>query len=263
MKARPWLVVVGVLIGLLVLLPVCVIIPMSFAGGTTFQFPPREFSMRWYENLLTDRAWTAAIRNSFLVGVLTTAFATVIGTMAAVALNSLGPGTSRLLNGLLMAPIIVPNILVALALYATFLQFRLNGTIHGLVIAHTALAIPFVVIAVNTRLATLDPQLRSAALSLGASPIQAFARVTAPLLAPGLLSGALLAFITSFDEVVVSLFLNTPRNTTLPVLMYSSVALDIDPTISAAASVLVVVVSAAILIGQLWIVNRTERLRRR
>jgi putative spermidine/putrescine transport system permease protein len=249
-EVRPWLKVHTVIVAILLAAPTLVVIPMSFSSGQTFQFPPEGWSLRWYERLFTSPEWTAAIFNSIQAGLITALLATVLGTTAALGLMRLTPRWRGPLTGFLLSPIIVPHILVALVVFAAFLQVGLNGTLIGIILAHTAMAVPFVVIAVTARLQGMDGRLPGVAASLGATPFSAFRRVTFPLLLPGILSGAVLAFVTSLDEVVIALFLQAPGAVTLPVQMFNSVTVQIDPTISAASSLIVVLVSVPILLAQ-------------
>ena len=177
--------------------------------------------------------------------------ATVLGTAASVALvRGRFPGKS-FVNGLLLAPMIVPVIVVAVATFGTFLRWQLVGTFTGFLLAHTVLALPFVVVTVSSALRTFDDRLELAAASLGAGPLTRLRRVTLPLVLPGVLSGAVFAFVTSFDEVVVALYLQAPQMRTLPVRMYTSVTSEIDPTIAAASTLILVVTTLLILLPQL------------
>jgi putative spermidine/putrescine transport system permease protein len=239
----------AVLVGLLLLVPTLMVIPMSFTAGSSFHFPPEGWSLRWYRSFFSDPAWRDSLMNSLWIGFLVTILATTLGTASAYALarsRVLGRGAAR---GLHLAPQIVPNIVVAVAIYAAFLNWGLTGTVLGFVLAHTVLAVPFVVVAVSTSLAGMDVRLELAAASLGANPWQTFFRVTLPAIAPGVLSGAVFAFATSFDEVVVALFLRTPELQTLPVQMFNAVRVEIDPTIAAASSLIVLVTVVALAIG--------------
>ncbi len=248
---RPWLKAHTTIVAILLAGPTLVVIPMSFSNSETFRFPPAGWSVRWYQELFTSPEWTAAILNTLQVGIYTALFATVLGTTAAFGLARLGPRWRGPLNGFLLSPMIVPHILVALVVFSAFLQIGLNGTLIGIILAHTAMALPFVVIAVTARLQGMDGRLPAVAASLGASPLSAFRRVTLPLVLPGILSGAVLAFVTSLDEVVIALFLQAPGAITLPVQMFNSVTVQIDPTISAASSLMVVLVSVPILVAQI------------
>ncbi len=250
MNARPWLKIVSVLVGLFLTVPTLVVIPMSFSSSQTFRFPPEGWSLQWYERLFTSPEWSTAILNSLQVGLLTTLLATTLGTAAALGLAMLGSRARGLATGFLLSPIIIPNILIALVVFSAFLRLSLTGTLYGIALAHTAIALPFVVIAVTARLQGMDAALQKAGTSLGAGPLSVFRKITLPLALPGVLSGAVLAFITSFDEVVIALFLQSPSTLTLPVQMFNSVTVQIDPTISAASSLMVVVVSGPILLAQ-------------
>ncbi|WP_412516001.1 ABC transporter permease subunit [Actinomadura madurae] len=246
----PWLRAYTAVAGLFLVAPSLVVIPMSFSSGQTFQFPPQGWSVRWYERLFTSPEWTASILNSLQVAVITAVLATVLGTAAAVGLTWAPERVRGAANGFLLSPLTVPHILIALVVFSVFLRMGLNGKLIGIILAHTALALPFVVIAVFTRLRGMDPRLADAAAGMGARPWSVFRRVTLPLAMPGVASGAVLAFVSSLDEVVVALFLQGPAAITLPVQMFNSVALQIDPTISAASSVMVVGVSVPILLAQ-------------
>lgn len=250
-RYRPWLVIAAAIVVLILIAPTIVVIPMSFSGSTTFEFPPQSWSLRWYEAFFGSVKWRTALVNSLLIGVCVAALSTVLGTLAAVSLKHAKGRMTRLLSGALMAPMVIPGIIVAVAIYASFLQWRLSGTFLGFVIAHAVLAIPFVFVAVNTALDGFDLTTERAAGTLGANPVTAFVLVTVPQILPGLLSGFVFAFATSFDEVVVALFLQSPTLRTLPVLMFESVTIQIDPTIGAASSIIVVATSLIILVPQL------------
>jgi len=245
-----WLRVVGVLGALFLVLPTLVVIPMSFSDSMTFQFPPAGFTWHLYANFFTNPAWLMALGNSVLVALLTAVAATLLGTAAALGLNRLPGRAAQTLRTVLMIPLVAPSIVVATAVYITFLQWHLTGTLLGYVLAHTAIALPFVLVNVTAAIGGLDPLLLRASTSLGAPPMRTFRRVTLPLISRGIVTGAIFAFVTSFDEVVIALFLHSPTFQTLPVQMYNSVTAEIDPTISAASSLIVVVVTLAFLIPQ-------------
>ncbi|MFG1927197.1 ABC transporter permease subunit [Cryptosporangium sp. NPDC048952] len=249
-EMRPWLKVHTTIVAILLAAPTLVVIPMSFSASQTFRFPPEDWSLRWYQELFTSPDWIAAILNSLQAGLVTALFATVLGTAAAFGLARLHPRWRGPLNGFLLSPMIVPHILVGLVVFAAFLRVSLNGTLIGIILAHTAVALPFVIIAVTARLQGMDGRLPGVAASLGAGPVSTFRKVTLPLVLPGVLSGAVLAFVTSLDEVVIALFLQAPGAITLPVQMFNSVTVEIDPTISAASSLMVVLVSVPIGIAQ-------------
>jgi putative spermidine/putrescine transport system permease protein len=239
------------LIFVYLVLPIFVIIPISFSASKYLQFPPQGFSLQWYDQFFHGRNWMAATLRSFQVAVLTAFLATVLGTMASLALvRGEFPG-KRLLYGLIISPLIVPVIIAAVAVYYVFAFFRMVGTIWALVLAHTALALPFVVVNVTATLQGFDVTLERAALSLGANRLVTFLRVILPLTWPGIFSGALFAFITSFDEVVVAIFL-AGATPTLPKQMWDGIRVAINPTISAAASLLITLSVVLLLVLQVF-----------
>jgi len=233
--------------------PTLVLIPMSFSSGRTLAFPPPGFSLQWYENLFGDPVWRLAGQTSVQVAVLTAILATALGTPAAFGLVRGRFRGRAFVNAIVLAPMIVPLIVVAIGMYAVFASWGLLGSIAGLVIGHTALALPFVVINIAASLQTMDRELEAASLSLGASPLQTFRYVTMPAILPGVLAGALFAFITSWDEVVVAIFLTNPLVNTLPALMWQQVNTEIDPTVAAAANVLTLLTTVLFVA---WVVSR-------
>ncbi|MDR6289518.1 putative spermidine/putrescine transport system permease protein [Inquilinus ginsengisoli] len=249
--------------GLLFLIaPILAIIPLAFNGGSFLTYPLDGFSLRWFEEFFTSDRWMGALANSLVIGSATTALATVLGTLAALGLNHAPLRFRGLLTGLLLSPMIVPVVIVAVGLYFAFAAVGLTNSYAGLILAHTALASPFVVITVGATLQSLDLNLPRAASSLGAKPTTTFFRVTLPLILPGVVSGALFAFVTSFDEVVVALLLAGPGQRTLPREMFNGIRESITPTITAAATILIVV-STLMLIAIEALRRRSERLRAR
>lgn len=247
---RHW--TVGLLCSVVVLvlvLPTLVVIPVSFSASASFGFPPEELSTRWYANFFDDARWMAALRESLWIAVLTTIVATVVGTAAALGLDRLasrwGVAATR---GLLILPVVIPGIVLAVGVYAVFARLGLIGTTAGFVLAHAVVALPFVVVTVGVNLSSLDPRLEQAAAGLGASGWGSFRQVTLPLLAPGIAAGALFAFVTSFDEVVISLFIKSPFKETLPVRMYASMTESIDPTIAAAATLVLALTTVLLVV---------------
>ncbi|MFI7124714.1 ABC transporter permease [Nonomuraea sp. NPDC050153] len=243
--------VVVTLVGLLLVAPTMVVIPMSLSGGQTFEFPPKTWSWRWYGEFFGSDAWMSSLITSVKIGLVVATIATVLGVAAAFGLDRSRFAGKEALRSFVLAPMIMPGIVVAVAVYAVFLRWQLNGTFTGFVLAHTVLALPFVITSVSTSLAGYDRTLENAAASLGARSWTTFLRITVPLILPGVLSGFLFAFVASLDEIVIALFLQTPEIRTLPVQMYDSITLEIDPTIAAASSLIVVVTTLALLIPQL------------
>ena len=238
--------------------PSLIVIPLSFTDKPSFTFPPSGWSMRWYANFFQDQSWTAALAASLRVGVLVTVVATVIGTAAAVALSQSRFRGQQTIRAALLAPMIVPVIVVAIGLYALFLKLHLLGSMFGFVTAHSILALPFVIIPVMASLQGFDRRLENAAAICGSNRWTTFLQITLPLVAPGVISGALFAFVTSFDEVVISLFIQSPYLQTLPVKMYSSVTRDTDPTIAAAATLILVITTVVTLTATLYIARRNR-----
>ena len=223
-------------ITLYLIAPLAIVVVISFSAAPFLQFPPPGLSLRWYHRLLTDPGWLAAIGNSITVLIPASVLATLLGTSAAYALvRGRVPGAS-LVFAILMLPLVVPAIITAAALYGVYAGLGLNGTITGLVIGHTVLITPYVIATVGAALRTLDPMLENAAATLGAPPWAAFRRITLPLILPSILSGLLFAMVISFDELLVSLFVSTARTRTVPVLMWSNLRGDFDPTIAAIAT---------------------------
>jgi len=226
--------------------PLLIIIPMSFSGADSFAFPPRGLSARWYVNLFTSESWTRGMLQSFGIASVVTVLSVVLGTLAALGLSRLKGIPQATLSGLLMSPMILPAVVSGVGVYAVFLKWHLTASYLGFVLAHTALATPFVLTTVAAALKGFDRTLEYAAASCGATPVATFFHVTLPLIRPGLASGALFAFIASFDEVVIASFLGGPELKTLPVQMFTSVYVDSDPTLAAVSTVIIAVTSLAI-----------------
>lgn len=244
---------VGVL--LFLLLPILVIIPLSFSSSTFLSYPMPGWSLRWYENLFTSDDWIRATRNSFIVAPLATLLATVLGTLAAVGLARVQFFGKGALMSLLIAPMVVPVVVVGVSTYLFFVQIGLADTYLGLVLVHAALGAPFVLTTVIATLQGFNHNLVRASLGLGAPPITTFFRVTLPIIAPGVISGALFAFATSFDEVVVTLFIAGPSQVTLPRQMFTGIRENISPTIAAVATLLIIF-TTLLMLSLEWIRGR-------
>ncbi len=248
-RGRIALVALCTLISMWLILPTLVVIPMSFNEAKSFAFPPEGFTTRWYSNFFSNPEWYEALLTSLQIAVLVTVLAVVLGTAAAFALvRGRFPGKGAI-NALLLAPMIVPIVVIAVGVFAVYLRWHLSGKMLGFVLVHTTLAIPFVLITVSASVRTLDRRLELAAASLGANPWTTFRTVTLPLIRPGVMAGALFAFITSFDEVVVALFLQSPDVRTLPVQMFTSVTREIDPTLAAASTMIIALTTSLILLS--------------
>jgi putative spermidine/putrescine transport system permease protein len=248
------------------ILPILVIIPLSFNREPFFSFTKgmltfqaEAYSLRWYAGILQDPNWTLAIKNSLIIGFFATILATALGTVAALGMSSPTMPLKRIITAVLISPMIVPLIIIAAGMFFFFSRLGLVATYPGVIVAHATLGVPFVVITVTATLAGFDRSLYNAALGLGAGPGRAFKDVVLPLIRPGVISGALFAFITSFDEVVLILFLAGPDQRTIPRQMFSGLREQINPTILAVATLLVVV-SICLLMTLELLRRRSERL---
>ncbi len=231
---------VGVAIIAFLLVPILLLIPLSLSSAQFLQFPPTSLSLRWYQNFFARPDWMAAARVSLQVGVMVTVLATLLGTAAALAFHRSRGVLVKALYPVVISPIVVPTLVIAVALYFAFAPLGLIGTRAALVLAHTVIALPIVVIIVMASLKRVNVGPERAARSLGAGPIRAFMATTFPAIRPAIISGALFSFLTSFDDVVMALFLGG-SNSTLPKRMWDGVQLEIDPTIAAVSSLLVMV----------------------
>lgn len=279
--------VICALIFLFLIAPILIVIPLSFNAEPYFTFTqkmltfdPTGFSMRWYDLLLTqgmqapdaprDAAWWAdvwknaewvnAAKNSIIIGFFATILAAALGTIAALGLSRPEMPFRRLIMAVLISPMIVPIIITATGLFFFYSATGLANSYAGVILAHATLGIPFVIITVTATLVGFDQSLNRAAMSLGASPARTFFKVTMPLIMPGVISGALFAFVTSFDEVVVVLFIAGHDQQTIPRQMWSGIREQISPAILAVATILVVI-SIALLTVLEWLRRRGERLR--
>lgn len=249
------------------ILPILIIIPLSFNAEPFFSFTEgmltfqaEAYSLRWYGVIVDDPNWVLAIKNSFIIAFFATILATVLGTIAAVGLATPEMPLKRIITAMLLSPMIVPLIIIAAGMFFFYTRFGLVATYPGLIIAHAALGVPFVIVTVTATLTGFDRSLYNAGLSLGANPIRAFIDVVLPLIRPGVISGALFAFVTSFDEVVLVLFLAGPDQRTIPRQMFSGLREQINPTILAVATLLIIV-SIGLLVTIEMLRRRSERLR--
>jgi putative spermidine/putrescine transport system permease protein len=244
----------GALTVFYLLAPTLVIVPMSFTQARILSFPPQGFSFQWYQRMFTDPQWASGMVNSVQVATLTAILATVLGTLAALGLTrGRFPGRA-VVNAVALSPLIVPVVVIAIGMFGLFVQWRIAGSVVGLVIAHTALALPFVIVNVGASLRTMDRNLELAAANLGADPRRSFMHVTLPLILPGVLAGAIFAFITSWDEVVVAIFMTSARFRTLPVEMWEQVRQVVDPTVAAVSTTLLIVTTTLLVV--LFVIRR-------
>jgi ABC-type spermidine/putrescine transport system permease subunit II len=242
--------------------PVLIVIPISFSSASYLHFPPPGLSLRWYQSYLGNDQWLRATALSFEVGAFTSLLSVLLGIPAAIALVRGKFVGKNLLNTFLVLPLVVPTIIVAIALYSLYADLHLIGTMFGLVLAHTLLASPIVMIVVASTLNGLDQGFERAAMSLGATPYRTFLLVTLPLIQHGIWSAAVFAFVTSFDEVVIAIFISGSTAITLPRQMWDGVRTEIDPTIAAVSSL--VVGTSIVVLGVVLLLNRwVDRVRER
>lgn len=235
---RLWLYVLGFLIVLFLVLPTIIVIPMSFSGTRFLRFPPDQLSVRWYMTYFNSIEWRDATWVSLKAAVLTMLVATPLGVMAAYGLHSTRSKWARAVETALIAPLILPLILVSIGIFFLYARLGLNNTLSGLVLAHACLAMPFVFVTVLAGMKGYDMNQERVARSLGASRLTAFFTVTLPQIRFSVFSGALLAFITSLDEVVVALFISGGENATLTRRMFTALRDEIDPTIAAISTLM-------------------------
>ena len=237
---RLWLSVVVGLIVLFLIAPSMLVVPLSFSDSRYLQFPPPGWSTRWYEAYFGSIEWREATYVSFAAAILTMIVSTVLGTLAAYGLHTLRGRLSKTAYAVFILPLIIPGILVAIGIFLFYAQLGLNNTLTGIVLAHSVIAIPLVVITVASSLKSYDMNQEMVARSLGASRPRAFLTVTLPQIKISVISGALLAFITSLDEVVISLFIAGGDKATLTKRMFNALRDEIDPTIASISTLLIV-----------------------
>ena len=255
------------LIFLFLIFPILVIVPLSFNAEPYFtftqemlSFDPAGYSLRWYDALFSSDEWLSAIRNSFFIATMSALIATTLGTVAAVGLSRAEMPMRAAITALLISPMVVPLIITGAALFSFFARLNLTDTFFSIILAHVVLGTPFVIITVTASMSGFSQDLIRASQSLGANQFTTFVKVVLPLLLPGVISGALFAFITSLDEVVVVLFLAGPEQTPMTVRMFAGLREEISPIILAVASILVMI-SVAVLTTLELLRRRNERLR--
>lgn len=242
---------------LFLILPLIFLVPISLTESQFLEFPPQSLSLRWYAAFFEDPTWVSSAILSFRVGIGATAISLLIGTLASIALvrgHFLG---KTLLTAIFIAPLILPTVVLALALYIVFLRYRLVDNIWALTMAHSVVAIPYVILLVSSSLRRFDITLERAARVLGAGPVKAFVLVALPYLVPSMLAAGILSFFASFDELIITLFVSGGAQT-LPVRIWNDLGLKLDPTVPAVAVMLTVLSIAGMGVGEL-IRRRNER----
>jgi putative spermidine/putrescine transport system permease protein len=249
---------VAVLVGLV--LPIFAIIPISFTSDTMLSYPMPGLSFRWFIEFFNSVMWTLSMKNSFIIAFATTFLATGLGTLAALGLTMTDFPFKGVITGIMIMPMVVPIVISAVGIYFFYAWIGLTSTYIGMILAHTALATPFVVITVTATLQGFNRNQIRAGSSLGASPAKVFFKITLPQILPGVISGALFAFVTSFDEVIVALFIAGSEQYTLPRQMFAGIREKYNPTIAAVATMMIVV-SVLLLVTVELLRRRSERLR--
>jgi putative spermidine/putrescine transport system permease protein len=249
---RLWLYVIAVITMVLLVTPTLIVVPMSFSDSQYLEFPPAIWSTRWYDHYFGSSEWMLATRTSFKAAFLTMLVATPIGVMAAYGLHCSKIRFIRAAFVLMITPMMVPVVLVAIGAFYAYVQLKILYTITGLVLAHTVLALPLVVIVTGSALKSYDMSQEEAARSLGAPRWKAFLTVTLPQIRFAVVTSALLAFLTSFDEVVVAMFISGGDNPTLTRNMFNALRDQIDPTIASISTIMILVTTVMMVLAQVF-----------
>jgi len=259
LKDRLWLYIISFVVLFLLIVPSLVVIPMSFSDSQYLEFPPKNWSLRWYENYFSSgkvgmgfNDWIGATWTSVKVAVLTIFVATPIGTMAAYGLINSGSKVRTVLFPIMISPMMVPVILVAIGLFYFYVQFKMVNSILGLVLGHSLVAMPLVLITVLSALKNYDMNQEKVARSLGASRLRAFFEITLPQIKFSIISASLISFLTSFDEVIISLFVAGGDNSTITRAMFLALRDQIDPTIAAISTILIIISTGLLILVQLF-----------
>lgn len=247
--------ILGGVVFVFLALPIVVIAFSAFSPTAFPEFPPTGFSLQWFNEVFTSRGWMRAIQTSLVLLCIVTPLTVVLGTLASYALHSTKSKAASLLQSFLLSPLMVPQIVLGIALLYVFSSLGLAGSLLGMAIGQAVICLPYVVRCVNASIASFDPRLEAASMSLGASPAQTFRRVTLPLIKPGIIAGAVFAAVTSLGEVSISLFLSSPKAMPVSVRVFNYIEQTFDPAVTA-VSVIFVVVSIAVLI----VIDRTVGL---
>jgi len=249
---RLWLYALAALIMLFLVAPTLIVIPMSFSDSQYLEFPPRDWSSRWYDNYFGSNEWLTATWVSVKAALLTVVVVTPLATMASYGLYASQLKAARYVFILLITPMMVPVILIAIGVFFAYTRMRLNNTMLGLVLAHSALALPLCLIVISAGLKSYDMNQERVARSLGASRWRAFMVITLPQIRFSVITGALLAFIVSFDEVIVALFITGSDMSTITRSMFLALRDQIDPTIAAISTILILITTAALAVAQVF-----------
>lgn len=250
-RGRLWLYAIATLVMAFLILPTLIVIPMSFSASQYLEFPPRQWSWRWYAAYINSPEWMQATRTSIVAGLFTSALATPLGALAAYGAHTARLRLAQWITPLLLAPLVVPLILIGIGVFYVYVRLKLVNTMTGLVLAHAMLAVPLVFMIVSSALKSFDMSQELVARSLGAPRAIAILLVTLPQLRFAITAAAVLAFLTSFDEVVLAMFISGGDNATLTRAMFNALRDQVDPTIAAISTVMIVISSALVIGTQL------------
>ncbi len=246
------------LIFMFLVLPVLIVLPLSFNSEPYFTYPMPGFSLRWYQDILDNEMWMVSAKNSIIVGFGSTALAVLLGTLTALGLNKPNLPFKKLTTGILISPMIVPLVITGIGMYIFYAKHGLTGNLLGIITAHTVIGTPFVIIFVNAALAGFNSNITRAGQSLGASPTYVFFKITMPLIMPGIIYGGMLAFASSLDELVIVMFLAGVEERTIPMQMWTGLREQLSPSVLAVATILM-----TLLIGLLIALELLRRRRER
>lgn len=242
--------------------PIIAVIPVSFSSSTFIYYPLPGYSMQWYDRLAHSERWISAMGYSVFFGLVSSLLAVILGTLAAIGLSRPEMPFRKTITALMLSPIVVPVVIIALGMYLVWVRVGLYGTALGVILGHTVVITPFVLITVTASLEHFDWTYVKAASGLGASPFRILRSVILPLILPGILSGGVVAFATSLDEIVVTIFIGSSDLRTIPLEMFAGIRENISPEITAAATIMTIVASILLLSVE-FIRRRGERLRGR
>ncbi len=246
------------LIFMFLVLPVLIVLPLSFNSEPYFTYPMHGFSLRWYQDILDNEMWIVSTKNSIIVGLGSTALSVLLGTLTALGLNKPGLPFKKLTTGILISPMIVPLVITGVGMYIFYAKHDLTGNLLGIITAHTVIGTPFVIIFVNAALAGFNSNITRAGQSLGASPTYVFFKITLPLIMPGIIYGGMLAFVSSLDELVIVMFLAGVEERTIPMQMWTGLREQLSPSVLAVATILM-----TLLVGLLIALELLRRRRER
>ncbi|MEM9813004.1 MAG: ABC transporter permease [Pseudomonadota bacterium] len=256
---RLWLYVFSIVAMILLVTPTLIVVPMSFSASQYLEFPPEDWSLRWYQHYFASDEWMLATRTSFTAAFFTMLVATPIGVLAAYGLHASRVPYVRAAFVLLITPMMVPVVLVAIGAFYAYVKLKILYTMTGLVLAHTLLAIPLVVIVTGSALKSYDMNQENAARSLGAPRWKAFLTITLPQIRFAVITSALLSFLTSFDEVVIAMFISGGDNPTLTRNMFNALRDQIDPTIASISTLMILVTTGLMVIAQVFGTEKPKR----